>query len=164
MLALDDERWLQMNGGYKARFDPRPLLRRLESDKNTGPVWHALWDELHHQGDVGEASFAAVPHLVRLCIDRGEFDWNVYALTAVIELARDKNGNPDVPQWTRDSYFRAIRELAEVGCREILNASDPDHVRAILSVLAIERKLPSHARFLIAYAEDELLQLESVET
>jgi hypothetical protein len=25
--------------------------------------WNILWDDLHHQGDVGEASYAVVPYL-----------------------------------------------------------------------------------------------------
>jgi hypothetical protein len=160
MLSLNDERWTQIDGGYRMSFDPRLLLSRLESDPDTAAVWHELWDELHHQGDVGEASFAAVPHLVRICRSRGELDWNVYALTAIIELARKQGSNPDVPQWLSTGYFRAIRELAETGSREILTATDPDTARAILSILAIERHLPTHARFLINYSEDELLEME----
>jgi hypothetical protein len=66
MLSLDDKRWQDLEGSYRTRFDPRPLLSELEADKNAKAVWHDLWEELHHQGDVGVASYAAVPHLVRI--------------------------------------------------------------------------------------------------
>lgn len=161
MLDLDDERWTHMDGGYRMRLDPRPLIARLESDTDTASVWNELWDELHHQGDVGEASFAAIPHLVRICQSRGDLDWNVFALTAIIELARTQGNNPDVPQWLSESYFRAIRELAETGSRQIFAAEDPWTARAILSILAIEKNLRTHGRFLVNYSDEELLEMES---
>jgi hypothetical protein len=88
-----DARWSNMTGGYKMPFDPRPLLKRLETDSDTTEVWHELWEELHHQGDVGEASFAAVPFLVRSYRKRGVLDWNTYAIVAIIELARKEGNN-----------------------------------------------------------------------
>jgi hypothetical protein len=79
MISLDDVRWSNMTGGYKSPFDPRPLLKKLATDSDTTEVWHELWEELHHQGDVGEASFAAAPFLVRSYRERGLLDWNIYA-------------------------------------------------------------------------------------
>jgi len=162
MLSLDDNRWMLMQGGYRMPFDPRPLLARLESNTNTASVWPDLWDELHHQGDVGEASYAAVPHLIRICRSRGELDWNVYAFTAIVELSRGKGDNPDVPEWLSEGYFRAIDELAEMGSLQVLGASDSGTVRAILSIVAIKKDLRTHARFLIHYSGDELLEMESI--
>ena len=160
MLSLDDKRWLNLDGGYRTRFDPRPLLSELEADKNTNVAWHELWDALHHQGDVGAASYAAVPHLVRIYRKRGVIDWNTYAIVAVIELARDDGRNPKVPTWLKEDYFQAIRDLAEVGAVEVLQTSNPDEIRAILSILAISAGARTHAKFLINYSADELLEME----
>ena len=107
-----------MSGGYKTPFDPRPLLKRLEIESDKSTVWEELWNELHHQGDVGEASFAAVPYLVRAYRQRGVIDWNTFAIVAVIELARKEGKNPDVPGWLEEDYFRAIRELAELAATD----------------------------------------------
>jgi hypothetical protein len=96
MLTLDDSRWGDLTGGYRMKCDPRPLLAKLENSLDTEGTWHALWDDLHHQGDVGEASYAAVPHLVRIYRNHGMPDWNTYAIVAVIELARNKGSNPAV--------------------------------------------------------------------
>jgi hypothetical protein len=161
MLNLDDKRWSRLLGGYRVPFDPRPLLARLEAEQDTATTWHELWDELHHQGDVGEASFAAVPHLVRIYRKRGKVDWNTYAIVAVIELARKEGKNPDVPGWLKEDYFSAIRELAEIGVGEVLRTEDLNNVRAILSVIAIAKDLRIHGKFLVNYSEDELLDLES---
>ena len=142
-------------------IDVRPLLSRLENERDTTSVWEELWNELHHQGDVGEASFAAVPHLVRIYRKRGIEDWNTFAIVAIIELARKDGKNPDVPKWLEEGYFRALRELAEIGAHEVLRTKDPDVTRAILSVVAIDRGLRTHGKFLVNYSEDEMLEIES---
>ena len=137
MIDLDDARWSQMTGGYTTLFDPRPLLRRLEAEDDKTQVWKDLWDELHHQGDIGDASFACVPFLVSSYRREGMIDRNTYALVAIIELARKVGNNPDVPQWLADD------------------------VRAILSVLAIQKGLRAHGGFLLNYSEEEMLDIQS---
>jgi hypothetical protein len=160
MLSLDDKRWENLEGGYRTRFDPRPLLSELETDKNAEAAWHELWEGLHHQGDVGVASYAAVPHLVRIYRKRGVLDWNAYAMVAVIELARDDGENPGVPKWLENDYFQAIRDLAEIGAVEILQTANPEEIRAILSIFAISAGARTHAKFLIDYSAEELLEIK----
>jgi hypothetical protein len=160
MLSLDDERWQELEGGYRTRFDPRPLLLKLETSKDTKAAWNELWEGLHHQGDVGEASYAAVPHLVRIYRDRGGSEWGTYAIVATIELARDSGKNPEVPDWLKEDYFRAIRTLAEVGATEVLRTKSPENIRAILSIIAVAADARTHARFLLWYSDSELLEIE----
>lgn len=83
-------------------FDPRPPLQKLESQQDTAATWKELWEELHHQGDVAEASYAAVPELVRIHRNGSAGDWNLYAIVASIELARTESQNPEVPDWLRE--------------------------------------------------------------
>ena len=160
MLRFDDERWKSFLGGYRTAFDPRPALRNLALNAGVNEAWHELWEGLHHQGDVGEASYAAVPQIVRVHSERGTDDWNTYALVAVIELARAKGKNPDVPSWLREEYLQAIRELAALGSVEIMRANNPEDVRAILSILALAKNARTHARFLLEYSDEELIDLE----
>jgi hypothetical protein len=160
MITLEDARWSNKTGGYRTPLDPRPLLKRLETDSDSTEVWRELWAELHHQGDVGEASFCGSPFLVRNHQKRGVLDWNTYAIVAIIELARGKSENPDVPQWIADDYFHAIAELAKIGTTEVLRAKNPENVRAILGVIAIEKGLRTHGRLLVDYSEDERLDIE----
>jgi hypothetical protein len=161
MLNLDDRRWSDLTGGYRTLFDPRPLLAKLETGQDAAVAWHGLWEELHHQGDVGEASYAAVPHLVRIHRKLAVVEHNAYAMVALIELARKKSGNPELPKWLEEDYFAAIRELAEIGAVEILRTQDLEVVRAILGVLALAKGLRIHGKFLVEYSEDELLYIES---
>ena len=156
MLSFDDDRWNHLKGGYKSPFDPRSALQEIERQTDSAEAWHELWEELHHQGDVGDASYAAVPELVRIHRAGEAVNWNLYGLVATIELARTEPHNPDLPDWLRTEYFRSIRELAQMGREDIALAEKPETVRAILSIIAIERNLRNHGRFLLDYSEDEL--------
>jgi hypothetical protein len=109
---------------------------------------------------VGEASYVAVPHLVRIYYQRGVFDRNTYGLVGTIELERGQRKNPELPKWLEDEYFQAIRGLAEVGASEILRAKNPEDIRAILGILAIAAGARTHARFLLDYSDGELLEME----
>lgn len=161
MQNVYDDRWHNLTGGYRTLLDPRPLLANLEAGRDTESTWRQLWGELHHQGNVGDASYAAVPLLVDIYRWQGIIDWNTYAMVATIELARTTGNNPDVPDWLNVDYFRAIRELAEIGAAEVVRAEEADVVRAILSVIAIAKGLRTHAKFLVDYTEDELLEIDS---
>jgi hypothetical protein len=160
MLSFDDERWNHLKGGYNAPFDPRPSLRKLESQQDTATAWQELWEGLHHQGDVGDASYASLPELVRIHRKGNAADRNLYAMVAIIELARTESRNPEVPEWLRDDYFHSIQELALMGTKDILSADESETKRAILSVIAIAKGLRTHGRFLVAYSEDELSEME----
>lgn len=118
-------------------YDPRPALRKLEQGVDMSAAWDELWRELHHQGDVGEASYAAVSVLVRIHRERG-LDWNTYALVGTIDLARDGlRDNPPIPEWLRSEYDRAITALAEMGLRELPVVTDDASVASILGVVAL---------------------------
>ena len=57
-----------MNGGYKDLYDPRATISRLLSEGSNESSWDELFENLHHQGDLGEASYAAIPLLIEsLC-------------------------------------------------------------------------------------------------
>ncbi len=161
MFNLDDQRWDGLKGGYGVPFDPRPALMQLECGDDVEDAWHTLWEELHHQGDVGEASYASVPHLVRIHRKREVVDWNTYAIIGTIELARDWPRNPPVPKWLEDDYAHALHDLATIAAKQILHTKNAEDVRAILSILALAKGARIHAKFLINYSDDEMLEFES---
>jgi hypothetical protein len=161
MLSLNDDRWLDLEGGYRMKYDPRPLLAKIEMKEDLEATWHELWGELYHQGDVGVASFAAVPQLVRIYRHQDAVGWNTYAIVAIIDLARGQGENPAVPKWLEQEYFAAIQELAEIGRDDLSRAQGSEEVRSVLAVIALSKALRTHAKFLIEYNEDELLEIES---
>jgi hypothetical protein len=65
LLPLDDPRWKTYRGGYnRETFDSISLIRELQRSGFTESFWEKVWEDLHHQGDVGEASYAIIPYLV----------------------------------------------------------------------------------------------------
>ncbi len=144
-----------MTAGYRVPYDPRPALAGLASG-DASSAWKELWQELHHQGDVGEASYASVPHLVRIHAERAAPDWNTYALVATIELARGRGRNPPLPDWLHDGYEGALDLLSEIGMRELPDATDPPLVRSILATLTLEKGLRVTAGLILDFEEDEL--------
>ncbi|HEX7698185.1 MAG TPA: hypothetical protein VF394_12340 [Candidatus Acidoferrum sp.] len=159
MLDLNDKRWAEMKGGYRVPFDPRPLLAQLERSKKLDETWYELIGELFHQGDVGEASYAAVPHLVRIHGQRGLPDANTYSLVATIDLARGEGKNPEVPKWLQPGYDNAISALAAIGLRELTVARKMEEIQSVLALLAIWKGARTYGRLLNWYAQDELYEL-----
>jgi hypothetical protein len=136
MLALTDKRWQQLHGGYRVPFDASAPLIQLEAGQ---PVWDELWEELHHQGDVGEASYAAVPHLVRIAQGMPVRDWNTYGLVALIEIERHRKANPRLPAWLKPDYEVAWENVAALALKDLEACDDPFTVQSALSVVAISR-------------------------
>ena len=86
-----------LNGGYGIPYDPLPALRKLTSSHSE--AISELWENLYHQGDVGQASYAAVPELVKL----GEL-----SLVASIEVARHSDENPKLQEKLKAEYEQAL--------------------------------------------------------
>ncbi|PHV08479.1 hypothetical protein CSQ96_02660 [Janthinobacterium sp. BJB412] len=136
MLALDDPRWDELDGGYRCTTEAPALLAELQSGED---VWDALWEDLHHQGDVGIGSYAAVPQLVRIATAAAERDWNFYGLIATIEVERHGRHNPALPQWLAASYADAWKQACLLARADLAADLDGETVQAILAVLALAK-------------------------
>ena len=159
-MSLKDSRWSRLEGGYRLPYDPRPALEKLKFTPDDSASWDELWQELHHQGDVGEASYAAVPELVRLRGESGTaVSSNVYALVGVIELARTQSGNPPVPPWLRETYDSAVAALARMALEELPSASNGETVRSALGVISLWKNERAHARILLEFNKNELEEI-----
>jgi len=70
MLPLNDARWTALSDAYGASTGIPKLLAHaatLPEDFGEGAEpYFSLWSALCHQGDVYSASYAALPHLVRI--------------------------------------------------------------------------------------------------
>jgi len=135
-MNLDDPRWRELKGGYNIPYNPVPALLNLGHDAE---AWHELWDNLHHQGDLGLASYAAVPQIVHVCKTFSSRDWNPYALACTIEIERHRKTNPSIPDWLRDEYEQAWHELFDLALADVRTATDPVLIQAIVSTLALAR-------------------------
>ena len=152
-LDFDDPIWTRLNSADRALYDPRPALRRLREGDAT--VWDELFNKLHRQGDIGDAAFAAVPHLVDIHAERAAPEWKTFALSALIEHRRGVGGNPDVPAALEAPYEAAWPRLARLALQELPGAGASEAVRSLLAVLAFAKGERTIGLFAIDFTEDE---------
>jgi len=160
MLSLEDAMWKELHGGYGVPYDASVALRSM---KDGIDVWDELWNELHHQGDVGVASYAAVPQIVCIAVAATTRDWNFYGLLATIEVERHRKSNPALPSWLKADYDSALVRASALALTDLGLAADSATVQAILSVLALtkgELKLGAMLSALDASELDELLEAQ----
>jgi hypothetical protein len=142
--------WETLKGAYREQYDPRIAVAEVAR----GGDWSSLWEELHHQGDVDTASYAAVPMIADLAERGFGADWNSYALPVAIELARQGSVNPPIPDWAADAYRSGLERLFAVGLAVLPSASEELLIASIISLFAAHKQLPQLARA-GAMSEDE---------
>lgn len=158
VLSLKDPSWREMRGAYRVQYDLRPVLNRLETSEDVTLAWGEVWEEVCRKGIIGDGSFAAVPHLVRIHCARNFTDRNTYAIVTMIELVRGRFENPDVPEWLADMYFNALEYLVEIGLDQLTRDGSNAPVQAILALVAVVNERPVCARLLLDYTEEQLEQ------
>lgn len=116
MLALDDPRWAELRHAYGSATDTPILLKSLEANPNqeagdpltSDDPWNLLWGSICHQGSVYSASYAAVPHLIRiasLAADPSPIEYLL--LPAYIVRGR----SAPMPPYLEESYTEAVARL-----------------------------------------------------
>jgi len=149
MIALDSPRWSELRHAYGAAEDIPPLLRQLEAfpphiSYDEEP-WYTLWSALCHQGDVYSASFAAVPHVVRvLATDPLRAQACFFQLPAQIEICR-RNKDVSIAADLRGPYFAALSQLPGLAGAASAREWDSDFLCCVLSAVAAAKGFPSVA-------------------
>ena len=93
---------VKLFSAYREEYDPFPALDLLKTDRAT--ALDELYENLHHQGDVDTASYAAIPALV----NAGELD-----LVCIIEICRYYEGNPVIPEYLIAEYTSSIEKAIQ---------------------------------------------------
>ena len=158
-MTLDDNIWKELKGGYKILYDASVPLRQLEKatdKKEIERILDELWNELHHQGDVGEASYLAVPQLVRIAKSKGLFDWKIYGLCAVIEQQRHVGKNPLIPTEYMDYYKNGLTELNQFVISNLNEPHNDSDLRVILSTIATCKGQARLGKAIIDMSDDVL--------
>lgn len=142
MIDLDDDIWAEeLTHAYGSARDIPDLLREVKRDptpksSSRDEPWFTLWSSLCHQGDVYDASFAAVPHLVAV-LEQAEFpiSWDFFALPAAIECSR-VHGSVDMPLELSLPYSRALDKLLPTAMRFKGESWDHDGVQSVCAAIA----------------------------
>lgn len=141
MIELHDPRWAKLSHAYGSAADIPELLRQLAGA--TGPKigydsepWFTLWSSLCHQGDVYEASYAALPHIVEIaCNAKSTIDFSFFQLPAAIEIARHGGKGPPVPVDLATAYNDAVSRFTE--CVALHRHEDWDQPTLLSAVCAL---------------------------
>lgn len=169
MLPLDDPHWGNLQHAYGAASDIPALLRALAL--SAGPKsgykdepWFSLWSSLCHQGDVYSASYAAVPHIVKIaCETEMPIDFSFFQLPAAVEVARRTGHGPDIPDDYAKDYHLAVTRLGE--CVS-LHRNDPWDRSMLLSAAAAQAVAKGHidiAEALLNLDDDWIRKINSLE-
>src|SRR5258706_16049593 len=97
MISLHDKIWQQLYGGYKIPYDVSIPLRELENltdSEKEEEIYKELWEELHHQGDVGLASYLALPQTCKNRYSQKKFNCDILDICTTIEQQRHLGDNP----------------------------------------------------------------------
>ena len=114
-MNLNEIKWESLNGGYKIPYDASVPLNNLGLNytNEINSTFGELWENLHHQGDVGLASYYSLPVLIDICIDKKLLDWNFIGLCVVIENCRHSEHNPSLPKDLENDYYIALNKFEE---------------------------------------------------
>lgn len=159
MITLSNSIWKELEGGYKIPYDVSVPLTQLEwatSSTEVEKIFSELWNELHHQGDVGVASYMAIPQLVRISRDKGLFNWNVLTLCSTIEQQRHLGENPSLPTEYTEYYNNGLMELKEFILDNFRSIQDELTLRAALSALAVCNGEMKLSKAIIELSDDTL--------
>jgi hypothetical protein len=110
MTSID---WSRLTHAYGPATNTSSLLARAGSAsaprEHTDEPWYSLWSSLYHQGDIYDASYAALPALVDLALRRNN-DVGIEAmlLAASIELRRNEANAPPLPDDIAPGYLNAL--------------------------------------------------------
>jgi hypothetical protein len=141
MLALDSDRWRTLRHAYGSAANIPELIKAASADPSPTETsqaepWLSLWSSLCHQDTVSEASYAAVPHLLRIAEQAREpYAWDLLGLPASVEIRRLSGTAPDLPEDVAESYFEAWAAVPAI----ITKASEWewDHVFAQAAVAPV---------------------------
>ena len=156
-LPLDSPRWHELEHAYGQASDIPDLLRQLasvpSSDGDQEP-WFSLWSALAHQNDVYDASFAAVPHVVRvLATSPLTADFSYFQFPAVVETWRQQGGVA-IPEDLKADYFAALAALPTLVAQAANREWDGGFLACALSAIAAAKGFATVSGVLLEMTPD----------
>src|SRR6266496_4170939 len=146
MLALDSPRWNTLWHARGEGGDIPALLRRLEAQRSLPSsqteknLWDMLWDRLEHQMTVYNASYATVPHLIRIAgLSNHPPRYDFFLLPAAVEVNRGLGYGEPLPDDIAEAYHQAIQQLPHLASRFVDAPWDEALTRSIATALAVAK-------------------------
>jgi hypothetical protein len=154
VLGLDDPRWNNLDHAYGPAGNIPGLLRALERGEQE--LWDELVPALCHQGCVFTATYAAVPHIVRIGAQEALDDQVAYwSFIGAVVCAREA---APVPGYLLAAYEGSLVHAEETTLACFVPGIDDATALELLIALAGIRRLPAVADAL------RMLRTETVST
>lgn len=140
MMSLTDPRWSSLDGAYRVPFDAAAALMAFSSgEMSDEQFWYLVWNDLFHQDDVGVASYAALPQILRIYDQRGLFDYNLFAFAASVERVRHYDDNPALPVWLEAEYHAGLSAIIRYGVQRLTDEWDAATLKSFLMLVAVAK-------------------------
>lgn len=150
---------MALTGAYGLPFDPRPSLAEIEAGRDTDDLWQQFWGDVYHQGDVGTASYAAVPILAGIAAGQPNHPRLGDCFTMVTMIEQARAAGPPMPGWLEEPYAKAWETLLQTALRILAATSDADLAASALAVVAVQKGLRALAS-LSLMTEEERMHLQ----
>jgi len=156
-ISLDSPRWGELVHAYGQASDVPELLRRVANvptSANEQEPWFSLWSALAHQNDVYSASFAAVPHVVRvLATSPMTADSSYFQFPAVVETCSQQKG-VQIPDDLQADYFAALAALPTLVAQAADREWDSGFLACALSAVAAAKGFGNVAEAVLEMTPD----------
>ena len=165
MLDLDDARWPELAHAYGPASDTPALLKQLArmpgpKQSHRDEPWFTLWSSLCHQGDVYAASYAALPHIVRIGIEApGPIASDFFQLPASIEVARAAGNGPPIPRYLWNAYHDSLAALVDCVATHIREQWDQPTLLSAAAALGVAKHQTRAASALLNLDDDGIAKL-----
>ena len=164
MLSLDSPQWKQLQHAYGSAADTPELLRQLEtfpSSQGESEPWFSIWSSLAHQGDVYSASFAAVPHVIRvLTIDPTKASEDYFHFPAWVEICRYRKGMT-VPDDLLPAYLEGLNKLPQLAAVSASRDWSGSMAVSALAAIAVSKKFHEFGEAILEMTPETVIQFRS---
>jgi len=131
-----------LTDGYNNEYEIQDILNRFATGIEDKQCWEEVWDDLHHQGDIGTASYATLIELVDIYKAR-ERTFEIFSFASVIEECRNIAPNPQPPNFLNDRYQACREQLKLLAFEDITTKTSVPLLHSILSFLAGYSRSPA---------------------
>lgn len=147
-------RWRELNQAYGTGRDIPGLLAHAPVERRPShrpdTIWFELWSSLCPPGTTYSASYAAVPHLLRIAkLPAFRFRFDPLLLIASIELARLEHRGPLIPEDLETDYKECVAEARELAEAAVTHAWDDESWVAFKASAAALRGDVAEARAIL---------------
>jgi hypothetical protein len=156
MLNLEDPIWDQLNGGYKARYNPTKIIKEIYINIESKTAWDEIWEDLHHQGDIGEASYAVIPYFVDSYAKSTKPIWDLYSYISCILIESHRKTNPKAPLWIKNDLEKSLDVLFERSFSDLKSTNDQTTIHAIIGYISLYKGLIKYGALISTYDESEI--------